>query len=224
MTTAVLINGERRIPQRGRAECRPGIVLHDVSWELYERLVEELGDQHIFINFDKGAMELTSPLPAHERWKKVLARMVETLAEELDIAIGMFGSTTFRRQDLAKGLEPDECYYIRHEADVRGKLKVDLTRDPPPDLAIEIDVTHSSLDREAIYAGLGIPEVWRFNGRKLEFLRLGPRGYARMKRSLAFPLLTSTALQRFLVEWGTIDDTTLIRRFRQWVREKFVKP
>lgn len=224
MTTAVRANRPRRIPQRATAECRPGIVLHDVSWELYERLVDELGDQHIFINFDNGEMELMSPLPAHERWKKVVARMVETLAEEQGIAIGMFGSTTIRRQDLAKGLEPDECYYIRHEADVRGKLKVDLARDPPPDLAIEIDVTHSSLDRQAIYAGLGIPEVWRFNGSRLAFLRLGPRGYVRIKRSLAFPMLTSAALQRFVNEWGTTDDTAFIRRFRQWVRETFAKP
>ena len=186
-------------------------------------LVEELSEQHIYINYDNGEMELMPPLPVHERWKKVLARLVEALAEELNTPLGMLGSTTFRRQDLAKGLEPDECYYIQHEAELRGKLEIDLAHDPPPDLAIEIDITHSSLDREAIYAGLGVPEVWRFQGHKLTFLRLGPRGYAPIRRSLAFPFLTSAALQRFLDSWGTTDDITLMRRFRHWVREKLAK-
>ena len=223
MTTAVRTSRPRQTPQSPRADCRPGIVLHDVSWELYERLVDELGDQHISINFDNGEMELMPPLHIHEQWKKVIGGFVEILAVELNIPMRRLGQATFRRQDLAKGLEADECYYVQNEAKVRGKLTIDLSHDPPPDLAIEIDITHSSIDRQAIYVGLGIPEVWRFNRRRLTFLRLEKKGYKPIRRSAAFPFLASSDLKRFLDAWGTTDETTLYRRFRDWVREKFAK-
>lgn len=204
--------------QTGPPLRRPSVVVHSVSWSGYETLLNQIADQHIRINYDNGELEFMPPLPLHERWKKVIGSLVEVLAVELEIPLGMLGSTTFRSQEVAKGLEPDECYYVQNEPRIRGKMDIDLSVDPPPDLAIEIDITRSSIDREAIYAGLKVPELWRFNVERLEFLRLTETGYAPCERSTAFPMLSCSDLQRILKGWGTVDDATLIREFRNWVR------
>src|SRR5688572_26565724 len=130
-----------------RVEPRNHFVLHGVSWQLYEMLLNEIGDQHIYITYDEGSLELMSPSPTHERWKKVIGAMIELMAIEMGRPCEMLGSTTFRRQDLEKGLEPDECYYFENAERVRGKSEIDLRRDPPPDLVVEMDVTHRSIDR-----------------------------------------------------------------------------
>lgn len=119
------------------------LTLYDMSWENYETLLNLLGDRPIRATYSQGVVELMILSYQHERYKKLLARFVETLTEELDIAIAGGGSTTFKRQDLERGLEPDECFYIEHEPNVRGKQALDLAQDPPPDLAIEVDISHS---------------------------------------------------------------------------------
>lgn len=182
-------------------------------------LVNELAEQHVYLNYDSGELELMLPLMLHERWKRLISSLVEALATELRIPVGMAGSTTFRRKDIGKGLEPDECFYIQNELRMRGKLDVDLRVDPPPDLVIEIDVTSSSIDRQAIYAGLRVPEIWRFNARRLEFLHLSEDGYEASEDSAAFPMLARADLERFLLSWGNVDDITFVQQFREWVRE-----
>ena len=133
-----------------------------------------MGDQNRRLTYDSGELEIMSPLPEHEDWKKAIGGLVEILTLELDIPMRRLGSTTFRQKALQKGLEPDECYYIANEAAVRGKRRFDLRRDPPPDLVVEIDITHRAIDREKIYAAMGVPEIWRFDGRRLACLHLGP--------------------------------------------------
>jgi len=130
------------------------VVLRDVSWELYELLLKEVGDQHVLITYDNGSMELLSPLREHEFWKTFIGRLIEVLTEELNIPIAGLGSTTYRRRDLAKGLEPDECYHVQHEAQVRGKKRLDLRHDPPPDLVVEIDIIRRDIAHEPIYTRL----------------------------------------------------------------------
>ena len=200
-------------------EQRPSVLLHGVSWECYEMLLKEVEDQHLHINYDNGELEFMPPLPIHESWKKVIGSLVEAMASELEIPLRMLGSTTFRREALAKGLEPDECYYVQNEPLLRGRVDLDLSVDPPPDLAIEIDITRSSIDRQAIYASLKVPEVWRFNAKRLEFLWLEGDAYVPHEHSRAFPFLPWADLERFLMDWGTVDDTTFVRRFRDWVRQ-----
>src|ERR1700722_19725462 len=122
-------------------------VLRDVSWEDYEALSQETDEQgsHVRISYDNGKMVLMSPLPKHEWFKKRVGRLIEMATLEWDIPIYSLGSTTWKRRDLRKGLEADECYYIQKELQVRGRDDLDLKRDPPPDLALEVDVTNSSL-------------------------------------------------------------------------------
>src|SRR5438105_2793299 len=136
-------------------------VLEDASWELYERLLRDIGNRPIRVTYDEGRMEIMSPLPEHERPKKLLGQMIEALTLELNMARASLGSTTFRRREKAKGLEPDECYYFRDEQKMRGKRRLDLRKDPPPELVVEIDIASRSVPRQPIYAALGVPEIWR---------------------------------------------------------------
>jgi len=195
------------------------IVLEDMSWDFYERLLQEIGDRAIRVTYDDGRMEIMSPLPEHERPKKLIGRMIEMLSLELNRPMVSLGSTTFRRRDKAKGLEPDECYYFRDEAKMRGRKRLNR-RDPPPELVVEIDISSRSVPREPIYAALGVPEIWRFDGLKIECLHLVSGEYRQRKRSLVFPFLEPTRLQRFIDELMEKDDTTIIREFVIWVRKQ----
>lgn len=193
-------------------------VLEDASWDLYEKLLRDIGDRPIRVTYDQGRMEIMSPLPEHERPKGVISRMIEMLALEMSMPMVNLGSTTFRRRSKAKGLEPDECYYFRDEAKVRGRKRLDLRRDPPPELVVEIDVTSRSVPRQPIYAALGVPEIWRYDGRRVQCLHLVRGAYVPRKMSRVFPFLEPAMLQQFLDMLPERDDTSIVRRFIDWVR------
>jgi len=197
------------------------VVLTDVSWEAYERLLEAVGDRRLRHSYDDGTLEIMSPLKRHDGAKKLLARLVEMAAYELGIEIQCIGSTTLRRSERRQGLEPDECYYVAHEAQVRHEPDYVPGRDPPPDLAIEVDVTRSSLDRMRIYAELGVPEVWRLQDGQLTFWRLRSGGkYVRSARSPAFPQLTLPLLNDLLKQRFERTENQLIRELVNWLRGK----
>lgn len=196
------------------------IILHGVSWETYERLLDDMGDSHAaHFAYDEGELEIMVPSEKHEKPNRRLALLVEVLAEELNIDIEGLGSTTFKREDLQKGFEPDSCFYIQNEARIRGKEKLDLTVDPPPDLIIEIDVTSPSLSKFPIYAKLGIPELWRYKNNQVQIFALTNSQYIEIENSIAFPVLTNSLATQFLAESVTLPSTAWLRRVRQWVRE-----
>jgi Uma2 family endonuclease len=196
------------------------IVLEDASWELYERLLRDIGDRPIRITYDQGRLEMMSPLPEHERPKKIIGRLIEALSVELGMEVASLGSTTFRRRDKARGLEPDECYYLKQERQMRGRRRLNLKKDPPPELVVEIDITHRSIEREPIYAVLGVPEIWRWDGTRLQCLLLAADGaYHVRPRSLAFPGLEPGDLTRFIRMRGRVGENAIVRKFLEWVRE-----
>jgi Uma2 family endonuclease len=201
------------------AELPDHLLLWDVSWELYEKLLEETADRRLYITYDEGSLEVMSPSPEHESGKTNLAIWVAVLAEEKNIPIAKRGSTTLKREGLKKGLEPDECYYIQNERAVRGKKRLELPDDPPPDLAVEIETSRRLINRLPIYAALGVPEVWRSDGQRVECLVLGAEGkYQTVDNSRAFPFLRVGELQRFLAMYPEKDETTILRALREWVR------
>jgi Uma2 family endonuclease len=205
-------------PQPVVAEQR--VLLTGIRWQTYEALLEDLGDRHVFLTYDRGTLEIMAPLFRHESYTAVLGRLVEILAEALDMPFKGAWSTTFRRRDLERGLEPDRSFYIAHVAAIVGKLELDLSRDPPPDLAIETDVTHSSLDRMSIYASLGVPEVWRFDGEQLQVNHLQPgAGYRPTGASLSFPTLPVGEVVTLVREVVALDDLSQVRMIRAWVQE-----
>lgn len=156
-----------------------------------------------------------SPLPIHEKWKQIIGRLVETYAEERNIAISAYGSTTWQREDLGRGLEADQCYYIQHANSLRGKTTIDLERDPPPDLAIEIEVTSYLLDRTSIYAALGVPEIWRYDGRAIRAFKLANGAYVEISESIALPAFRPSSLQPFLAMHPDSLDSEIVRAFRK---------
>jgi Putative restriction endonuclease len=117
------------------AQTEQRVIIRFVSWTTYEHLLADLANQSSTrLTYDRGLLEIMCPLPEHEEWNRTIALLVEVLAEERRVDVRNFGSTTFRRADLARGFEPDSCFYIQHEADISGKSTIDLTVDPPPDL------------------------------------------------------------------------------------------
>jgi len=194
-------------------------VLHGMNWAFYDFLLKSLADRHIFVTYDRGSLELMSPSPAHERYKIALRRIIETVAFELRIQTKSRGSTTFRREDLERGLEPDECYYIKSASLLNDVSEFDPQRHPAPDLAVEIDVTTSALDRQAVYAALGVAELWRYDGRRLRVYHLKRGAYKLCGRSLSFPFLPLREVERFLALSQHADEWEWLRSFQQWVRE-----
>ncbi len=175
-------------------------VLAGIDWPAYVTFGELLGERHVRLTYDRGELEFMTLSPEHERAKKRLARLIEALTEELDIDIASCGSMTCRREDLERGLEPDECYSISHEAQVRGRTDVDLEQDPPPDLVLEVEISRSALDRMGLYASFGVSEVWRWDGQTIHVSRLQTDGhYADSQRSHVFPFLPLTEFTRFAI-------------------------
>jgi Uma2 family endonuclease len=194
--------------------------LSGIPWETYVLFSDGLGERHIRVTYDRGEMEVMSPSFRHENRKKLLGRLVEVLTEEMNIDIASAGSMTCRREVLERGLEPDDCYWIEHESLVRDREDIDLDVDPPPDLALEIEISRSTLNRMAIYAALCIPEVWRWDGELLRVHLLTAKGtYRQSDRSKAFPFLPLDGFSEFLVRTD-VSETQLVRSFRAWVRKR----
>ncbi len=200
-------------------------VLEGISWQTYEMLLRDLeqNGHNVRLTYDEGRVAIMSPSPDHETDKKLIARMVEMLVLELDIPIRSLGSTTWRRAQLAKGLESDECYYIQREPEIRGQRTFDLASDPPPDLVIEIDVTNHPIDRIGIYRALRVPEVWLCSAAHVACLVLLGAEYREMEYSAAFPFLRVGELDRFLAMLPATDENSIIRAFRDWARAAFEK-
>lgn len=195
------------------------VTLRNVSWETYERLLADLRDSSApRLTYDRGTLEIMSPSSEHERYNRTAAQIVEELAVELDVHIDSLGSTTFRRGDLDQGFEPDSCFYVRNAAGVRGKKRIDLGTDPPPDLVVEIDITSPSLNKFPLFAKVGVPEVWRYDGRRLAIYELTGGEYLERDASVAFPAVTSAAVTSFINDSETMTRPEWVRKLRGWAR------
>lgn len=190
-----------------------------VSWEEYEELLEELmGVRSVRISYDQGRMEIMPLSPEHEGYARLFGYLIQVLTEELNLAFVSRGSTTLKRKLSAKGKEPDDCFYIGDLDRIRGKKRLDLDWDAPPDLAIEVDITNPTLDKFPIYAGLGVPEIWRYDGKQVEFYRLDEDYYAPIPTSDLFPFLEPAVVAE-AIERGDNEDINAMRReFRIWVQ------
>jgi Uma2 family endonuclease len=191
-------------------------LLTGVRWETYQALLFDVAeDPSKRLTYDRGTLEIMTPLPEHEINKGFLGRLVQTATEVLGLEVLSLCSTTLSREDLQKGIEPDECYYIMNEALVRNKIDFDFNVDPVPDLAIEVDITSSSLNRLGIYAALGVGEVWRFNGENLSIYCLEEGDYKEREGSKILPVLSKSMILEFLRKRGEVGENALLREFRQ---------
>jgi Uma2 family endonuclease len=196
------------------------IHLSGISWQTYENLLAELSvNRRLRLTYNRGSLEIMAPSPEHERYKRIAGRFVETLAEELKVRIECLGSTTFKRPELS-GSEPDECFYIENINAIKGKKRIDLAQDPPPDLVVEIDITSSSINRFQVYADMGVPEIWRYDGKDFSINILQNQKYISVEQSLVFPNLPLTEISNFLEQVEEKDYLELVKEFRQWVKSK----
>ena len=204
------------------AHMRSGSVYRadNVSWDEYEQLLANLGEGYaVRIFYDQGRIEIMSPSYGHERAARLIHPLLSVLRDELDVDIESVGSTTLREEMKAKGAEPDDSFYVQHAAQIIGKDDLDLKLDPPPDIVVECDRTNSSLDKFPIYAGLGVPEIWRIHQRNVRIWLLVGDAYKESPNSRAFPFLLAETLSEFLAKGLTEGERKAARAFRAWVRK-----
>ncbi len=195
--------------------------IEGVSWKAYKKFLAAWGDQHVRHIYDRGLLEIMSPLKSHDWIKRLISRFIEAMSLDQDIDIQSIGSTTITSDLAERGFEPDEGYYISSESKVRGKIDFDPDVDPPPDLIIEIDITSSSKSRFTLFAAMKVPEVWRHDASTLVFfVRTRAGEYRESARSRAFPFLEPNDITRFLDLHGTMSENNLVRRFVRWARRR----
>ena len=195
------------------------VVLHNIAWATYERLLADNENNSApHFAYDRGELEIMRPSPEHEKFNRRIAQLVLAVAEELGIEAEDLGSTTFRREDLERGFEPDSCFYIQNEEEVRGKDRIDLAVDPPPDLVIEIDITSPSLNKLPIYAQMGVPEVWRYDGAGMAILVLEGSDYVETTESVVLPPVTSRVLTDLVEKGKTTRRTVWLEKVREWAQ------
>ena len=195
------------------------LIFPEVSWEQYENLLEDLIDRPgLRISYDEGRLEIMSPLSEHEDYKDFISHAVRTLCDELGIELEPRGSATWKRKRIRKGAEPDACFYVANARRIIGKRKLDLDSDPPPDIVVEVDTTNESLSKFPIYAALGVPEIWRYDGKRVQMYELRDNTYMEIPVSRSFPSLTCALLAGSLELSKTQGHTQALKTFRQEIR------
>ena len=194
------------------------IVLSGISWDLYAelRLLPENRNKRMI--YDQGILEIMTLSSFHERIVQLIARFIDEWTVARNIAIIGCGSMTFQHATLKRGLEPDRCYYVQHESGIRNQQRVDLVVDPPPDLVLEVDYTSGSLDKMAIYAAIGVPEVWHWSDEKLQIYALSKGEYKKRDTSYCLQEFPFELLIDALTQRHEFDETTLVRQFRTGIR------
>jgi len=195
------------------------VTFHDVGWDEYEDLLEHVGEaEHLRISFDDGVLQVMTLSAEHEKYVRFFERLMTAVILRLHINILSFGSTTMRKKGERKGNEPDACFYVQAAERIGNRMHLDFATDPPPDIAVEVDVHHDSRDKLPIYAALQVPEVWRFDGEALSIYLLEAGGYRESQTSLALPMLTSRILSGVLARVRSEGELTALNAFDEWLR------
>ena len=205
------------------AELPPGgrLTLYGVSWEEYEQLLGELGDDyHVRISFNDGQLEIMSPSDVHENLKNLTHDLLITISDELQQDILSFGSWTLKLDPTRKGAEADDCFYIQNADVVQGRTRLDLAADPPPDLVIEIDLSSESSSKLAIYNALGVPEVWHYSSGRWRFLQLVDGAYSSVSRSVAFPFISPDDIASFVANSKVKGPLKARSEFRESIKRR----
>jgi Uma2 family endonuclease len=202
-------------------KIKPGqqLLLEDVSWQQFENILAELGEHRSArVSYSHGYLEIMVPLPEHEKAKEIIGDTIKILLDRLNINYDSLGSTTLKSERMTQGVEPDACFYIQNQALILGKNRLDMNVDPPPDLAIEIDLTsRTPLEN---YQLLGVPELWRYGKQGLQINILQDGKYARSDSSPTFPDLPIVDLiNRYVQQSQIVGSSQAIRSFKQWVQD-----
>jgi Uma2 family endonuclease len=202
------------------------VLLPNVSWSLYRAIVEARGDRPFpLLTFLDGELELMSPSYRHETLACALRTFVLMLARGLGLPCRGAGSTLWERVGLDKGKEPDACFYLANEPATRGLTEIDLAIHPPPDLAVEVEISRPLTDALRVYAALGVPEVWRCDGEALRFLHLRDVGtYVESETSRSFPTLRAPEAMGWIARADEVDQATWSVAVEEWARRELARP
>jgi Uma2 family endonuclease len=198
------------------------LILDNISWQEFEEILEDLGEhRHSHIAYYRGVLEFRMPLPGHERAKVLISHLLVVLLEELNLEWESLGSTTFKSQVMQVGIEPDDCFYIQNYQAMIGKQRLDLTVDPVPDLAIEVDFT--SVTQVSCYEVLRVPEIWCYKKGKLEISVLENGQYVNALMSRVFPSIpVIEGITLCLEKSEEMPMSALRREFREWLKDYLV--
>ncbi len=195
------------------------IQFHNVSWEEYEELLEQVGEAGgLRISYDDGTLKVMTLSTKHETYALFINRLVSHLSFKLGIDIRFFGSATMRKRKRRKGNEPDACFYVQTAGVIGNRVNLDFTIDPPPDIAVEVDVHHDSRDKFPIYAGLEVPEIWRYDGYEVLIYHLQEDEYIKQETSLALPMLTASVLSEFMARMNNEGEFQALLAFDEWLQ------
>ncbi|MFN0123428.1 MAG: Uma2 family endonuclease [Blastocatellia bacterium] len=202
------------------------MALHDIPWDEYEHLLAELAEndnlpvrKKVRISYCAGRLNVMTVSRKHEIFKDMVYSLVRLLSWELSIPVETCGSATMKLDVMERAAEPDTAFYVQNAAKVIGKNKIDLLVDPPPDVVVEIEVSHADPEKFELYEGLRVPEFWRYDERRMQFFQLTPAGYVESSTSLAFPMLTSAAMTNALEQSKTQGQDAALRSFHEWLKQ-----
>ena len=199
------------------------VAIVNISWQAYEQILNALGENRAArVHYYQGVLEIMTPLEAHESSSENIGILVHILTEELNLNIKSLASTTLKIAEKKIGAEPDKCYYIKNEPIVRGKT-VNLNQDPPPDLVLEVDITHTDINKKQLYQDIKVPEFWRYNGKSLTIYILNQEEYQESEKSLSFPILTKAIIYEFISNCRSNGETQAKREFRNKIQELLQK-
>lgn len=196
------------------------VTLRNLSWQQYQQLLGALPQSRaVRLTYSLGTLELSMPLEDHEQLKIIIGIFIRTLVIELGLKMKSIGSTTLNREDLDRGAEPDNAYYIQNRDQVASKT-VNLQSDPPPDLVVEVDISHTDIDKNGLYAAMGVPELWRFDGRVLRIYQLASDAcFTEVDTSQTFPLIQKQDLYTF-IDAARLDEVEAEINLRTWVQQQ----
>ena len=196
--------------------AQPLLTLRNITWQTYENLLADLDEQSgIHLTYDQGVLEIMTLTPEHESINRYLSSLIDLLVDELGKDVHPVGSATFKRADVERGFEPDSSFYFLQATQMRGKRRIDLRVDPAPELVLEIDISHGSLDKLSIFAQFGIGEIWRYDGAAIHIYHLVDETYEEQSQSRIFPTLTDEKIEKFLMNSQTMTRQEL----KQWLRQ-----
>jgi Uma2 family endonuclease len=195
------------------------VTFHNVSWEEYEQLIEELGEvRGLRVSYNEGTLEIMTVSSEHESYAAFINLLIGHLSFRLPINIRFFGSATMRTKKKKKGSEPDACFYVQSAPAIANRIQIDFAADPPPDVVVEVDIHHDSRDKFSIYAALGVPEIWRYDGHELTIHHFQEDQYVQVERSLALPMLSGVALTDFLARLPEDGESQTLVAFDEWLQ------
>ncbi|HXU36337.1 MAG TPA: Uma2 family endonuclease [Blastocatellia bacterium] len=204
------------------------VTFQDVSWDEYEELLEQVGEAPgLRISYDNGSLQIMTISSEHEKYASFISSLIAGIRLRLRIDILAFGSATMRKRKRKKGNEPDACFYVQTASVIGNRIQIDFETDPPPDIAVEIDVHHDSRSKFAIYAGLGVPEVWRYDGKAMTIYHLVQDAteiegslYDEQDTSTALPMLTAQILTEMIERMRNEGELSALLAFDEWLQSR----